>query len=68
MSMGQYVQKMREESGLTQQELADKLGIARGSLARIERNYSTMSLTLAIQIADIFQCSLDALTGRGEKK
>ena len=68
MFMGQYVKKLREDSGLTQQELADKLGIARGSLARIEGNYGVMSLTLAIQLADFFNCSLDTLTGRRVKK
>ena len=68
MSMGQCVKKLREDSGLTQQEIADRLGINRGTLARIEGNYIVMSLTLAIQLADLFNCSLDTLTGRRVEK
>lgn len=68
MTTGQRFQAFRKEIGLTQQELADKLGIKRSSVARIENGYGNMTVPVMIKAADIFGCSLDTLTGRRVEK
>ena len=68
MTIGQRFQHFRKEAGLTQQELADKLGITRSSVARIENGYFNMSTPVMIKAADVFGCSLDTLTGRRVEK
>lgn len=64
MTVRAMLRKIREERGLTQVELANKLGISQSTLARFESNSKNPSLPLAIQIADTLDCSLDVLTGR----
>ena len=64
MTTGQRFQAFRKEIGLTQQELADKLGIKRSSVARIENDYGNMSTPVMIKAADVFGCTLDTLIGR----
>lgn len=63
-TIGTRLKSIREASNLTQQELAEKLNISRPLLARIESDTKMMSFPLAIQIAEIFDCSLDELAGR----
>lgn len=64
MTMGKQLKQLREDSGLTQPELAEKLGITQAMVTRIENDTKTPSLPLTIQIADVFDCSLDQLVGR----
>lgn len=68
MTTGQRFQNFRKEAGMTQQELADKLGIKRSSVARIENGYGNMSVPVMIKAADLFGCTLDTLTGRRVEK
>ena len=62
--MRKRLRTMREEHNLTQQELANKLGIARELITRYETGTKFPTLLTAIQISDIFDCSLDQLVGR----
>ena len=68
MTTGQRFQAFRKELGLTQQEHADKLGLKRSSVARIENGYGNMSTPVMIKAADVFGCSLDTLTGKRIEK
>lgn len=68
MTTGQRFQAFRKELGLTQQELADKLGLKRSTVARIENGYGNTSMPVMIKAADLFGCTLDALTGRRVEK
>lgn len=68
MTTGQRFQAFRKDAGLTQQEFADKLGIKRSSVARIENGYGNMSVPVMIKAADLFGCTLDTLTGRRVEK
>ena len=68
MTTGQRFQSFRKEIGLTQQELADKLGLTRSSVARIENGYGNMTMTVMIKAADVFGCTLDTLIGRRIEK
>ena len=55
---------LRQSRGLTQQELADKLGITRASLSHYEKGRREMNYKLLIQTADYFNVSVDYLLER----
>ena len=55
---------LRQSRGLTQQELADKLGITRASLSHYEKGRREMNYNLLIQTADYFNVSVDYLLER----
>lgn len=52
---------LRKEKGLSQEQLADYLGVSRQSVSKWEADQSTPSLDKIIQIADIFGVSVDYL-------
>lgn len=65
-NIGENTKKIRIKSGLTQEELAQKVGVGRSMLAQIERGTKTLSLPLAIELADALKCSVyDFVTGKG---
>ena len=47
--------------GLTQQALADLVGVSRQSIIAIESGRYAPSLELAIKIADVFECEIREL-------
>lgn len=58
------IRDMREDADLTQEQIAQMLGIAQTVYSRYERGYQTIPLQLLIQLADYYDVSLDFLTGR----
>lgn len=75
MALGVKIRRLREEAGMTQQELADKIGTQPSAISRIEdADYDAHSLTFLQKVAD----ALDMLllvdfapkhpTGRGAKE
>lgn len=64
MTIGKRLRQLRENSGITQPELAAKLGLNQSTITRYENNTKIPTLPVAIQIADIFGCSLDTLVDR----
>ena len=55
---------LRQKQGLTQQELADKLGITRASLSHYEKGRREMNYDLLIHTADFFNVTVDCLLER----
>lgn len=55
---------LREEFNMTQQELADKLGGAKSSVAMYENEDRKPSLEILIKLSEIFDCSIDYLLGK----
>jgi putative transcriptional regulator len=55
------VQQLRTELGLTQQQLAEAVGVSRQSINSIERNRYVPSLPLALTFARLFGCSTDEI-------
>ena len=51
--------KYRKQKGLSQEELAFRLGVSRQSVSKWESGQSTPELELIIEIADLFGISLD---------
>lgn len=57
---------LRQSSGCTQQDVAQKLGIAYQSYQAYERGVALPTLKNFVAIADLFDVSLDYLLGRNE--
>jgi putative transcriptional regulator len=55
------IRDYRVKRGLTQDELAQAVGVSRQSIISIERSHYTPSLHLALRFARFFQCSTDEL-------
>lgn len=62
------IKTLREEKNLTQEELAERLGISRQSVISVERGKNLPSLPLALRIAEIFEQSFDELFFGKENK
>lgn len=52
------VQKLRNEKGVTQEELARSVGVTRQTIISIEKGNYTPSVTLAIKMATYFNVSV----------
>ena len=58
----------RHNSGLTQEDVARKTGIAYSTYRRYEQGGTVPDLLTAIRLADFFQVSLDDLAGRTDRR
>jgi len=58
VSPAYYIRTYRENAGLTQTELAEKLGVSRAYICDIEHNRRTISKLFAKQVADFFKISV----------
>ena len=65
MSFGTNLQALRRRCGLTQEGLADALGVSRQSVSKWESDGSFPEMEKLVQLCDLFGCSLDALV-RGD--
>ena len=61
MSVGENIKRLREGAGLTQQELADKVGVGRTWIAQIERGAKCPSIVFSAELAQVLGCSIDEL-------
>ncbi|MEE0858293.1 MAG: helix-turn-helix transcriptional regulator [Acutalibacteraceae bacterium] len=68
MNIGENTKKIRTNLGLTQTELAERVGIGRSMLAQIERGTKTMTLPVAAEIAKALNCSIYELLGEEEQQ
>lgn len=57
------IREMRERARMSQQEVADALGIKKARFGDWERETTVLNLKDAIHLADLFGCSLDELAG-----
>jgi len=51
----------RGEHGLSQQKLADQLGVSRQTVISLEKGRYDPSLPLAFRLAKVFQCRIEDL-------
>lgn len=58
----------RKTMGLSQEKLAEKLGVTFQAVSKWENGKSTPDITLLPLLADIFDCSIDELFGRKASK
>lgn len=66
--MAKYLNKnikyLRTIKNISQQNLADKIGIDRSTISRIENNEIETTIDNAIKIAEFFNVSMEDLTGK----
>ena len=63
---GKRIRMLRKKLGLTQENLADKLGVTLNTISRIEIGNRGISIDLAIDLAVLFNSTLDyIIAGRG---
>ena len=64
LKMGVYLKKLRNEKGLTQEELAEKYGVARRTVSRWETGYNLPDIDVLIEMSDFYNVELkDLLQG-----
>ncbi|WP_433748331.1 helix-turn-helix domain-containing protein [Paenibacillus amylolyticus] len=66
--LGSKLKKARENKRLTQQEVANKLGVSNGAISGYERSYRDPDTETLKKLADLYEVSLDWLNGRDEKE
>ena len=60
---GAIVKSLRQKMGLTQNQVAESLGVTPGYISNVENNRTAMSLRILTYYARLIGCSLDALVG-----
>lgn len=55
------VHELRTKRGLTQEALAEKVGVTRQTIIAIERGNYTPSVLLALKLASVFSVSVESI-------
>ncbi len=63
LSLPANISKLRKEHSMTQEQLAEALGVTFASVSKWERGVATPELNLIAEIADLFEVSIDAHIG-----
>ena len=61
--LGENIRKMRKERSLTQEALAEALGVTVGAVYKWEADLSIPEVEMLVRIADLFDTSVDAILG-----
>ena len=62
---GANLKKLREDSHLSQEQLADAIGVSKSTIGMYEQGRRVPSVEMLVQMADLFGVSLDYLiTGK----
>lgn len=64
MGLKENVRQLRERMKLSQQELAEQVGVNQAMIHYIEAGTKVPSLAVTIGLANAFGCSIDELVGR----
>lgn len=65
--LGERLYELRRKEGLSQEQLAEKIGVSRQTISKWEGNLSMPELPKLIALAECYGISLDELTGYGEQ-
>lgn len=68
MKFGEKLKEMRKANNLTQQQLADRLGVAKSVVSYYENGERFPSYDVLIKIARTFHISTDFLLGLDKKR
>lgn len=64
MKFGENLQKLRKEKGISQEQLAEQLGVTRQSVSKWESGSSYPEMDKLVTICQIFNCDLDSLINK----
>ena len=67
MPLSERILSLRTRMGLSQEDLAEKLGVSRQSVSKWETGQSVPDLDKLIKLADLFGISVDELVREGER-
>ena len=63
LKLAENIKRLRKDKGLTQEALADALGVTVGAVYKWEAELSNPELPMLVKLADLFDTSVDALLG-----
>lgn len=63
MKLNEEIRRLRKMRGLTQEQLAEAMGVSNVSVSKWENGQSAPELTMLAALADYFEVSVDALLG-----
>ena len=66
--MLENLRKLRDETGISQKSLADKIGVSQQSINKYENHNIEPDISTLIRIADYFNTSFDYLIGHTDIK
>lgn len=66
--LGESIRRLRKQSGLTQEQLAEALGVSVSAVHKWESGKATPELEMLVDIAEFFETSVDALLNYGWQK
>ena len=64
MSLGQRIRDLRKRNGLTQTDLANKIGLQFGTVSKYEKDEISIPAENLSKIADVLDTTTDYLLGR----
>lgn len=64
MKFGDILKRKREESRMTQADLAQRIGTTQQNINSYETGYKVPPLRVVVAAADLFRCSTDEMIGR----
>ena len=67
MKLAENIRSFRKQRGLTQEQLAEVMGVTVGAVHKWEAKLATPELGLITELADFFDVSVDVLLGYGMK-
>ena len=66
--MGEKIRELRTEKKMTQEQLANRLGLVKGSISAYEQGTKYPSLEVLVNICQIFNVSADYLLGLSDDR
>lgn len=63
LNLNQNIQRYRKERKLTQEQLAEAMGVTVGAVSKWENGLSNPDITMIVELADFFEISVDVLLG-----
>lgn len=63
LKLNENIKKLRKQHGMTQEQLAEAMGVSVGAVSKWESGQSNPELSLVAELADFFGVSVDVLLG-----
>ena len=67
IKVGAFLKDLRKEKGITQEQLAEKLGVSGRTISRWETGKNMPDISLLVEIAEFFDVSIPEII-KGERK
>ena len=67
VKIGKFLQELRKEQGLTQEQLAEQIGVARRTVSRWETGSNMPDMDILIELSDLYAVDLREILS-GERK